>query len=164
MADSISTTMTGSSGDSITVDVSTSLVSAVEAASSLDLEGDVNVQGALTDSGVAVTNQNDLDAHTGDTSNPHSVTASQAGAIGGSIVSNSSVQLSGGDAVISTGVTSSSALLNVDLAVDGSSVASDCKVGAVAFWDESAGEHKIEIYEYETGVDDPTVNYRIWKA
>lgn len=70
-----------------------------------------------------------------------------------------SVALSSGVAVVDTAVTSTSAAFEVSLGVQ--DPAADCKVSAVAYWDDTAGTHKVEISEVDTSVGNPTVNYAI---
>lgn len=73
------------------------------------------------------------------------------------------VTLSSGSAEISTGL---GAGVKIDIRLDPSGDggnAADVKVAARAFWDNTAGEIKVEILEDGTSVGNPDVGYEIVK-
>lgn len=78
------------------------------------------------------------------------------------VVTSGTVVLANGSAVVSTGFTATGA--NFDVRLDpsgGGANAADVKVSARAFWDNTAGEYKIEILEDGTAVGNPTIGYQI---
>ena len=77
-------------------------------------------------------------------------------------VANGTVTLSSGSAVVSTGVTSTGTNLNVLIDPSGNgSNSSDVKASARAFWDNSAGEYKVEILEDGTSIGNPDIGYKV---
>lgn len=80
--------------------------------------------------------------------------------VASSVVASGNVQLSSGSAVIDTGIADSNqpdATFQVALGAD----TQDAKVGARVFVDSADGNHKVEIRESGTSVDNPYVDYDI---
>lgn len=72
------------------------------------------------------------------------------------------VTLSGGSATISTGITTTGTTVDVLLDPSGSGAnAADVKVRPRIFWDNSAGEYKVDILEDGTSVGNPDVTYDV---
>ena len=69
------------------------------------------------------------------------------------------VTLSGGYGSVTTGVTSTTAAFSISLGVQ--DPGADCEVTGRMLWDDSLGEHVLEILEDTTTVGNPTVNYAI---
>lgn len=77
-------------------------------------------------------------------------------------VAEGTVALSGGSAVVATGVTTTGTHIDVKLDPSGGGAnATDVKAAARAFWDNSAGEYFVEILEDGTDVGNPTIGYHI---
>lgn len=76
-----------------------------------------------------------------------------------SVAANGQVALSGGTAIVSTGITAANATFLPALGIDDPDA--DTKVSSRLFWDDSAGEYKLEIVESGTAVGNPTINYKI---
>jgi hypothetical protein len=74
------------------------------------------------------------------------------------VVVNKTVSLSGGEALVDSGVTNASATLNAEVSVVPSSVSQDCNLVVRYEWDESAGTHKVRIIEDGTAVGNPDAN------
>lgn len=71
-----------------------------------------------------------------------------------------SVTLSGGTATVATGVTTTPTYFDIALDPSGNGAnAADVKTAARAFWDNTAGEYKIEVLEDGTDVGNPTIGY-----
>lgn len=78
------------------------------------------------------------------------------------VVSNDAVTLASGSAVVSTGVTNTPAYFDIYLDPSGNgNNSSDVKASARSFWDNSAGEYKIEILEDGTSIGNPDVGIRV---
>lgn len=77
-------------------------------------------------------------------------------------VVSGTVTLSSGAATVSTGVTTTPTYFDIylDASGDGGNGA-DVKASARAFWDNSAGEYKVEILEDGTSVGNPDIGYRV---
>lgn len=80
----------------------------------------------------------------------------------GTEVANGTSQLSDGSTIISTGETDTSNTYFLALGVEDPD--SDVKISGKVFWDDSAGEHKIEIVEVGTDVGNPTAVYKVFKV
>jgi len=77
-------------------------------------------------------------------------------------VATGTATLSSGAATISTGVTTTGTHLDVYLDPSGGGTNSaDVKASARAFWDDNAGEYKVEILEDGTSVGNPDIGYRV---
>lgn len=82
------------------------------------------------------------------------------GAGGGTVIVDTTVTLSGGEATVSTGVSSG----HVDVALDpsgGGNNAADVAVSARARWNDSAAEYEVEILEDGTDVGNPDVGVKV---
>jgi hypothetical protein len=77
-------------------------------------------------------------------------------------VASGQTTLSSGSAVVTTGITATDATFFLGLGLDDPDA--DAKVAARLFWDDSAGEYKIEFVEDGTSVGNPTVNYDILRV
>jgi len=78
------------------------------------------------------------------------------------IVAAGTVELISGSIVIATGVTSTPTHLSVHLDPSGDGAnAENVKAAARAFWDNGAGEYKVELLEDGTGVGNPVIGYEI---
>lgn len=76
-----------------------------------------------------------------------------------SVAASGQTTLSGGTAVVTTGISAVDATFTLALGVD--DPAADCKVTGRLFWDDSAGVYKVQIVEDGTSVGNPTVNYDV---
>lgn len=78
------------------------------------------------------------------------------------VVDSGTIELVSGTIVVSTGITNSYKRLSVHLDPSGGGTNSaNVKCSARAFWDNAAGEYKVEILEDGTSVGNPTIGYEI---
>lgn len=72
------------------------------------------------------------------------------------------VTLSGGAATVATGVTATPSFFTIYLDPSGAGAnTADVKASARAYWDNTAGEYKVEILEDGTNVDTPDIGYKV---
>lgn len=77
-------------------------------------------------------------------------------------VASGNATLSSGVAVVSTGVTTTPSFFDVYLDPSGNgNNTADVKAAARAFWDNSAGEYKVELLEDGTSVGSPDIGYKV---
>lgn len=78
------------------------------------------------------------------------------------IIAAGTATLAGGTATVSTGVTTTGTHIDVSLDPSGGGVnTADVKAVARAYWDNTAGEYKVEILEDGTSVGNPDIGYVI---
>jgi hypothetical protein len=78
------------------------------------------------------------------------------------VVTSGLVTLSSGSAIVSTGITATGTDIDVRLDPSGEgNNSADVKASARAFWDNSAGEYKVEILEDGTSVGNPDIGYKV---
>ena len=118
------------------------------------LAGLATLNGAITDTEISSLTGGNLAVDASGNLSVESGTFLQA-----TIVASGAVALSGNTATVATGVTTSGATILVALGVQDPNA--NTKVAARAFWDDTAGEHKVEIVEDGTNVGNPTVSYDI---
>lgn len=78
------------------------------------------------------------------------------------LVVEGTVTLSSGTATVATGVTTTPAFFTIYLDPSGAGLnAADVKASARAYWDNTAGEYKVEILEDGTAVGTPDIGYKV---
>jgi hypothetical protein len=125
-------------------------------------DGSVNAQDVNADGSVSAGSSSSVNGtiqHSDANNDNESATLGQVKSFAGQIVASGTIQLSSGSAVVSTGETNTSNTYYLALGVQDPNT--DTKISGRLFWDDSAGEHKVEIIETDTSVGNPTAVYKV---